>query len=412
MYFPPPNENDTPPPPSPRSYPSLKKWPEERGFEQQGAAPSNEAGRTAEASRKALEDKVNAQQAVIDKQNAELQQVRFQLKRMTDAYESLKKQYDAKSALLDRRTIELRAAEKFLTKEDEVPAEEIEYAFRDLNSQILAIAMACSDLDQLQSWFKRPETKRRERPAEFTDDMCSNLAQIIGDKLLLSLTRLDYTENQLVVQFSMQTIMCFFVARAVDIFPFSPTRRSVTVRVRDFWAIYAGIHDQEMQSVSARWRSLGSKYGKVNEPIEELRDELTTCTIQYLSRVLLAAGVSNDTMALLRFCNTFKTAVSAMWAAVIQFAERIKERVFSTDYALLSVFPLSDYDESVMKPQGLSVEDLTKGRAGKVLCGTELGLRRKTNVGKPDAAGVQVRKDVIEKATIIFEGELDAMIKT
>ncbi len=47
-----------------------------------------------------------------------------------------------------------------------------------------------------------------------------------------------------------------------------------------------------------------------------------------------------------------------------------------------------------------------------MLCGTELGLRRKTNVGKPDAAGGRVELDVIEKATIIFEGELDAMIKT
>jgi len=182
--------------------------------------------------------------------------------------------------------------------------------------------------------------------------------------------------------------------------------------MKGFWTVYEGMHNQEIQSVSARWRSLGSKYSKAGGSIEDLRNELTACTVQYLSRVLLAAGVSNEIKALLRFCDTFRTAVSAMWAALIQFAERIKERVFSTDYALLSVFPLSDYDESVMKPHGLSADDSTKGRAGKVLCGTELGLRRKTNVGKPDAAGGQVRRDVIEKATIIFEGELDAMIKT
>ncbi len=207
MYFPPSNENDTPPPPSPRSYPSSKNWPEERGFEQQGAsAAPNEgfSGRTSETQRKALEDKVNSQQAVIDRQNAELQQVKFQLKRMTDAYDSLKKQYDAKSGLLDRRTIELRAAEKFLTIEDEVPAEEIEYAFRDLNSQILAIAMACSNLDQLQSWFKRPPTKRHDRPANFAAEKWSILTHLIGKKLLDSVAQLDYTENQIVVQFSMQ----------------------------------------------------------------------------------------------------------------------------------------------------------------------------------------------------------------
>ncbi len=126
-----------------------------------------------------------------------------------------------------------------------------------------------------------------------------------------------------------------------------------------------------MQSVSARWRSLGSKYSKADGATEELQWEMARNTIMCLSQVLQAAGVSDDTKALLEFCFTFvRTSVDAVWSAAFQIAEKIKERVFSTDYTVFSVVPLSDYNESIMKPQGSSAEDSTKGR--KERCCAEL----------------------------------------
>lgn len=204
-----------------------------------------EASRIVEAQRKELETRNKTQAAelraalsTIDRLNAEVEQSRVESRRLADAFDSLKKQYESKSALLDSRTNTLHAAEQFLTKYDEVPGDEVENGLRDINSQILTIAGTCSDLDNLQQSFKRPK-KRRERPAEVSPDMVNNLGAIVGEKLLVVLARLDYVEDQIAVQLSMQAIMCFFVARVCEIYPLSPTRKARSGK--GIWEIYPEI---------------------------------------------------------------------------------------------------------------------------------------------------------------------------
>ncbi len=205
-----------------------------------------EASRIVEAQRKELENRnktqaaeLRAATATVERLTAELDQSKADARRISDAYESLKKQYDSKSALLDSRTNTLHAAEQFLTKYDDVPGDEVENGLRDINSQILTIAGTCSDIDNLQEWFKRPK-KRRDRPAELSPDMVSNLGQIVGEKLLVVLARLDYVEDQIAVQLSMQAIMCFFVARVCEIYPYSPTRKARSGK--GVWEVYPEVH--------------------------------------------------------------------------------------------------------------------------------------------------------------------------
>lgn len=168
----------------------------------------------------------------------------------------------------------------------------------------------------------------------------------------------------------------------------------------------------EIQAVAARWRSMGCKYSKPPGVFEDLLKEMTTCTIQYLSRVLLIAGVHSDLTKLQKYCeHCVGDSMKVMWTVALQYAEKLKERIFSTDYSLVSFFARSEYDPSVMKMQGSILDKNKKAPEGKVLCTTELGLRRDTNLAKPgEPAKGQVKADIIVKSVVIFDRELDAMI--
>jgi len=362
--------------------------------------------------------------STIDRLKVELQQLKTDSRRQVDSLESLKKEHDLlkeehelKTALLDSLTdsehsLAIDTSKQFYAKPDEVSHADVEHGLRDINSQILTIAGTCSDLDRLQEWFKRPK-KRRDRPAELSPDMVTNFGQIVGEKLLIVLARLDYVEEQVAVQLSMQAIMCFFVARVCELYPYSPTRRAKSGKA--IWEVYPYVHDNEIQAVAARWRSLACKYSKLPTMSDELMKEMTTCTLQYLARVLLIAGVHIDLSKLQNYCDhCVGDSVKVMWTVVFQYAEKLKERVFSTDYTVTSFFAQSDYDPSVMKTQGSSTLDENKDApVGKVLCTTELGLRRDTNLAKPGESGKgQMKTDVIVKSVVIFDQELDAMLKS
>lgn len=168
----------------------------------------------------------------------------------------------------------------------------------------------------------------------------------------------------------------------------------------------------EIQAVAARWRSIGSKYSKTPGVFDELLKEMTTCTIQYLSRVLLIAGVHSDLVKLQKYCeHCVGDSMRVMWTVALQYAEKLKERIFSTDYSVISFFARSEYDPNVMKMQGSILDKNKKAPEGKVLCTTELGLRRDTNLAKPgESAKGQVKADIIVKSVVIFDRELEAMM--
>lgn len=129
---------------------------------------------------------------------------------------------------------------------------------------------------------------------------------------------------------------------------------------------------------------MGCKYSKYPGLFEELLGEMTACTIQYLSRVLLIAGVHNDLAKLQKYCEQcIGDSMKVMWTVALKYAEKLKEHIFSTDYTLVSFFARSEYDPSVMKMQGSILDKTKKAPEGKVLCTTELGLRRDTNLAKP-----------------------------
>ena len=133
--------------------------------------------------------------------------------------------------------------------------------------------------------------------------------------------------------------------------------------------------------------------------------------MQYFARVLLAAGVSNDLDALVRYCDgTIRPDASRLWVSAVDFAQSLREKVFSTDYFVLMGYYMTEYNGTTMKSRGVVPESFTRVLGRKILCTTELGLCRRTKLrGEGDADG-SVKMDVVQKATIVYEWEIDAQL--
>ncbi len=98
------------------------------------------------------------------------------------------------------------------------------------------------------------------------------------------------------------------------------------------------------------------------------------------------------------------TGVKELWPAAIQFAEYLKEHVFSTDYAVIYVTP-SSVDRKVRDtPQEIKTEQ------PPVLCTAQLGLSRTTNMAKLGETK-NMKSEVILRAVVIYEHEFERMMR-
>ncbi len=140
---------------------------------------------------------------------------------------------------------------------------------------------------------------------------------------------------------------------------------------------------------------------------------MTTCTLQYLSRVLLVAGVHTDLTRLQKYCeHCVGDSLQVMWSVALQYAETLKERVFSTDYCVTCIVSDDEnvYDPNYMRTRGSTIQSGQIVPEGKVSCTVELGLRRTTNLAKPgEPAKGRVRTDVIIKPVVILDYKLETM---
>ena len=140
---------------------------------------------------------------------------------------------------------------------------------------------------------------------------------------------------------------------------------------------------------------------------------MTLCSVQYLTRVMVIAGVSDNMGKLIHYCETFiGESLNLLWDVAISFAETLREHVFSTDYVVLHVFPQADFNPSTMTIHGSKNEEVLEDNV-PVLCSVELGLKRETNVSKPGetvTTGSRVKTDVIVKNVVLFEREMEQML--
>lgn len=193
-----------------------------------------------------LKSTVDSKQATIDELTAELQKRKAKERKIKVAYFTLLEEHTKAIGPGTQgsggSTISTGESESDpVESADMVSRAEVEERFKALNSQILAICSACSDTVAIRTSFQGTKLPREPlKESGITVEMVNNLQQIIGQKLVDTLRKLDYSENRLAIFLSMQAVLSFFVSRVCESYPFAPTRKAN--QGGGIWSIYDSIH--------------------------------------------------------------------------------------------------------------------------------------------------------------------------
>jgi len=348
-------------------------------------------------------------QQIIDAYKGKLQQMEAErselINHLNDFMSRNRKLEDdlkQKSSLLESRTMELRTAESFLTKYDDIPGDEIVNLVSDLNQQVLGIAAKCDELVR----FKRVSGDKIR--AESVKKIHNDLTPVIGHTLCKHLETVDNNEDPTIVQLAIQSALLAQISEFLRNWPLSPVRSFSN----NLWKLYDLIHESELQAVASRWRALCSKYLRVGQK-EDVRahSHYMDLSVETIAKILYCAGAtlgSNELLDLGR--KKLGDDINRLWFSAAQLAIKAKESVLSTDYEVIVVSPGSDFDSSLAQSQG-SQGQKSRSSSGKILCTTDLGLRRSTSSPKQgNSTKDGLDKVVTMKATIVFEQEVLAML--
>ncbi|KLO12568.1 hypothetical protein SCHPADRAFT_941133 [Schizopora paradoxa] len=317
--------------------------------------------------------------------------------------------------LLESRTLELRTAETFLTKYDDTPGDEVVGIVNDINSQVLNIGGKVAE--DITEAFVQNHAKNLERKVNV--NVVNELLDVIGPKLVNILLKSDFTEDPTPVQLAIQSMLVNGICTILMWWPILPTNSFS----QEFWTLYKSILKSEVQPVASRWRALGSKHYRQSGGAD-LHTFAVNGMLSHIAKILLVAGVYAPANEHDRRLDEFVRScvgqsIDVMWHTADAFAQKIREHVHSTDYELMFVTPGEVFDPAQMRAQGAQPPPPKKGEKGRkenaedngwrVLCTTDLGLRRITNRGKPGDNNPQLATEVMNKTVVIFEHELEGM---
>ncbi|KAH9940113.1 uncharacterized protein BXZ73DRAFT_43126, partial [Epithele typhae] len=274
------------------------------------------------------------------------------------------------AALLETRSTELRAAQVFLTRADDVPDSDVVRLVENLNASVFQIAAAIADTFQSRCGGRN----------EGAEDACVELKgrTMLPEGVTDALRHVDHRKDGTLVQFALQTVMATY-AREVGVL--WDTRGK-----SDFERVYESIRAHEPQAVAGRWRTLCRTHLRaLREDEDEQRAEAARILVSALATVLRACGVADERDAPeneLRLAHS--DALHAVVSIAFEFRRVAGEVIVSREFAVVMVMPEQPFDESAMEdewegPKKKRRRGHEAETAHPVFCTTGLGLVREEN---------------------------------
>jgi hypothetical protein len=139
---------------------------------------------------------------------------------------------------------------------------------------------------------------------------------------------------------------------------------------------------------------------------------MTTKAISGLSDILLAAGCTASKSDIVSgLSSKFTDKISLLVSLAIRVNKIIGEDVTSGDFEVLAVPPATAFDGATMEDSydDASSPSARGGTMPKVLCATDLGLRKKTRVGMVGEKEKQWEIKMLLKPKVALESVVDIM---
>ncbi|KAI5991785.1 hypothetical protein EDC04DRAFT_2587261 [Pisolithus marmoratus] len=302
-------------------------------------------------------------------------------------------------ALLDDRTSELKGAQSFLTTADAFSGTEVLNTLQRLNSEILQHTAFIAE-SMIESYM--PD----KVPVQTEEQMAgaNRVTGVIGRAIVHFLGAKKHKDDPILVQIAFQAYFAHvlqWIARAWNIAGDETQNRLID-------QIYERVRDTEAQAISGRWRALT----RANVPRRQ-RDELqltsllTTKVLSGLADILLVAGCNASQTELVKALSSkFSEKVSFLVTLAVRVNKIVGEDVTSGDLEVLTVPPASLFDPASMEDV---YNEAASGAGARVLCTTDLGLRKRVRVSTTGEKEKQWAVTILLKPKVALESVVEIM---
>lgn len=312
---------------------------------------------------------------------------------------TLRKEYGQMTALLDDRTSELKGAQSFLTTADTFSGTEVLNTLQRLNSEVLQHTAFIAE-SMIESYMPDKALMKTEKQMAGAN----RVSGVIGRTIVHFLGTKKHRDDPILVQIAFQAYFAHvlqWIACAWSIGGDETQNQLID-------EIYEKVRDTEAQAISGRWRALtrGNMPRKQrDEP--QLTSLLTTKILSGLVDILLAAGCNASQAELVTALSSkFGDKISFLVTLAVRVNKIVGEDVTSGDLEVLAVPPASLFDPASMEDV---YNEASSGTGARVLCTTDLGLRKRVRVFMTGEKEKQWALTTLLKPKVALESVVEIM---
>lgn len=294
-----------------------------------------------------------------------------------------------------------QSLEVFCTKTDDWSGADVCEAVRDLNSEVLQFAAGVSELCAGAAPAKAKAAK--------SPDAIRDTAGRLGAAFVRVLATRDNSQDPILVQFALQSCLSTCIARFFSSFcPGLSSKYDMLL-----CQIYEHMQGSLPQATSSRWRALTHRHIRAlyRNVEEHALNELASTILRWTTDLLTTAGchTAQSTLSSPAVLRTrFGPQLRRIVLAVGKLAQVTREEILSTNFEVGTVPEGTPYDPQEMCDA--AEPEYGGGRAGKVLCCTELGLRCTTRKDAEDAEAAQeMEQTLLLKPKVVLESVVPAL---
>ncbi|KAI0738323.1 hypothetical protein C8Q80DRAFT_1262841 [Daedaleopsis nitida] len=365
---------------------------------QQQVRSAQEEKREAMEERDALRREATELKNTISKLKTEAQHARNQITTLEQVQSTLQSERQSTMTLLETKAAELRDAQVFLDKVDDITDSDIVAKVKRLNAITFQTAAVIADAFQTRFSVQRTSETARQARAQL------DAWGFIGRDLIGQLDVLDHRADPVLVQTALQAAIAAYTTWLCNTWDF---RRSGQC---PFETVYRKIKSDEPQSVAGRWRAL-SRAG-IKAALRDIRREASGCLTELVTAILAASG-AEGTSHEEEVRRVSYQAFQEIIALALEFQTVTGENIVSRDLVALGAAFGEVFDPVRMIDEW---EDPKATRSGRVpthppvLCSTGLGLLREVKITR-EGEGDRGTFDTVLllKPTVVLTNMLDEL---
>ncbi|KZT05467.1 uncharacterized protein LAESUDRAFT_727113 [Laetiporus sulphureus 93-53] len=322
-------------------------------------------------------DEANRRAQELEQTIESLKQELAQARRREETY---LQERDATQALLETRRLELQAAHTYFTAADSTCETDVVRTLRTLNAEIFQAVKAMANSFS-SDYSTQPD-----------DHAVSQARTVVGQAMTeILLTFQDHHEDTIMLEMALQSTITLVIRGIVAEWDLSHWQTN------GFSDVYSQMVQSESQSVAGRWRALTRKY--LPQKSRGGRDWIATFSnglAAFASCILIVAGGNGHISDQIADC------ISTIVRTALTLRTMIGEDIIGSDYFLTVGEAGQTFDKATME-DGFATRGKTPKTGARVLCPSELGLRRVERDGK-------IAKEVtLVKAKVVVDTFLEEL---